>query len=44
MAPEIPLQGQRPAEHTFEDFVVEATQRQLAEDQSGTGESRRAAE
>jgi MoaA/NifB/PqqE/SkfB family radical SAM enzyme len=44
MAPEISLQGQRPAEHTFEDFVAEATQRQPAEDQAGTGESRRAAE
>ena len=28
----------------FEDFVAEATQHQPTEDQSGTGESRRAAE
>ena len=44
MAPEIPLQDQRPAEHTFEDFVADAMQRQPAEDQPDTGDSRRAAE
>jgi hopanoid biosynthesis associated radical SAM protein HpnH len=45
MAPEIPLEGQRSAEYTFEDFVAQATQSPAVEEPSGGGDgSRRAAE
>jgi hopanoid biosynthesis associated radical SAM protein HpnH len=44
MAPEIALDGQRPAEYSFEDFVAEATQRPPSEERDGDNESRRAAE
>ena len=45
MAPEIPLDGHRSAEYTFDDFVVQATSQSGDEDRPAeAGASSRAAE